>query len=163
MNGLSDATVSSSAAGQVLLYDGTDSFDNKAINVMGVTGASSASAFTASLPMMFGGHLYTVASVSGSSYYSFSGYNSDGTNTTSNPSLYLISGHTYVFYLEYASGSHPFAIRTGGSSGTGGTNLVSGNGGNNLIHISTNGTVTTGTSANAKSSGWLIWKVPHLL
>ena len=24
-----------------------------------------------------------------------------------------------------------------------------------------NGTVTTGTSANAKSSGWLIWKVPH--
>ena len=48
-----------------------------------------------------------------------------------------------------------------GSAGTGGTNLTSSNGGNNLIHISTNGTVTTGTSANAQSSGWLIWKVPH--
>jgi len=161
LNGLSDATVSSSAAGQVLLYDGTDSFDNKAINVMGISGASSAAAFTASLPMMFGGHLYTVASVSGTSYYSFSGYNSDGTNTTENPSLYLISGHTYVFYLEYGSSSHPFAIRTGGSDSAGGTNLTSSNGGNNLIHIDTNGTVTTGTSANQKNQGWLIWKVPH--
>ena len=68
LNGLSDATVSSSAAGQVLLYDGTDSFDNKAINVMGISGASSCSAFTASLPMMFGGHIFTV-SVSGMVVY----------------------------------------------------------------------------------------------
>ena len=36
-----------------------------------------------------------------------------------------------------------------------------GNGGDNLIHIAPNGTVTTGTSANAKTSGYLIWKVPH--
>ena len=167
LNGLSDATVSSSAAGQVLLYDGTDSFDNKAINVMGISGASSAAAFTASLPIMFGAHIYTVASVDGTSNYVFSGYNADGTNAN-DPHLYLIAGHTYVFYLAYDSGSHPFAIRTGGGDGTGisgtaaaGTNLTSSNGGNNLIHISKNGTVTTGTSANAQSSGWLIWKVPH--
>ena len=73
-----------------MLYDGTDSFDNKAINVMGISGASSVAAFTASLPMMFGAHLYTVSAVNGSSDYTFSGYNSDGTNTTENPSLYLI-------------------------------------------------------------------------
>ena len=112
--------------------------------------------------MMFGGHLY-IFDVSGASSpnYTFTGYDSDGTNTTDNPSLYLISGHTYVFYLSYNGSSHPFAIRTGGADNSGGTNLVSGNGGNNLIHIDTDGTVTTGTSANAKYRGWLIWKVPH--
>ena len=162
LNGLSDATVSSAVDGQILLHDGTDSFDNKSINVMGVSGENSAAAFTASLPMMFGGHLYTVNGFDTSSYnyYTFSGYNADGTDAN-DPSLYLIAGHTYVFYLAFNNGSHPFAIRTGGSASSGGTNLVSGNGGNNLIHISTNGTVTTGVSANAKTSGWLIWKVPH--
>ena len=160
LNGLSDATVSSAVDGQILLHDGTDSFDNKSINVMGVSGENSAAAFTASLPMMFGGHLYTVNGVNGSSDYTFSGYNADGTDAN-DPSLYLIAGHTYVFYLAFNNVSHPFAIRTGGSASSGGTNLVSGNGGNNLIHISTNGTVTTGTGANAKTSGWLIWKVPH--
>ena len=160
LNGLSDATVSSSAAGQVLLYDGTDSFDNKAINVMGISGASSAAAFTASLPMMFGAHIFTVSAVNGSSDYTFSGWNADGT-TANDPTIYIMAGHTYVFYLAYNGSSHPFAIRTGGSASSGGTNLTSSNGGSNLIHIDTDGTVTTGTSANAKYRGWLIWKVPH--
>ena len=160
LSGLSDTDISSSAAGQTILYDGSNSFDNKAINVMGVTGSSSAAAFTATLPMMFGGHLYTVNGVSGTSAYTFSGYNADGTDA-SDPALYLIAGHTYVFYLQYDNSSHPFAIRTGGSDSAGGTNLTSSNGGNNLIYISPNGTVTTGTSANQKSNGWLIWKVPH--
>ena len=160
LSGLSDTDISSSAAGQTILYDGSNSFDNKAINVMGVTGSSSAAAFTATLPMMFGGHLYTVNGVSGTSAYTFSGYNADGTDA-SDPALYLIAGHTYVFYLQYDNGSHPFAIRTGGSASSGGNNLTSSNGGNNLIYISPNGTVTTGTSANQKSNGWLIWKVPH--
>ena len=160
LNGLSDASVSSAVDGQILLHDGTDSFDNVSINVMGVSGENSAAAFTASLPMMFGAHIFTVNGVSGTSAYTFSGWNSDGTDA-SDPTIYLMAGHTYVFYLQYNNGNHPFAIRTGGSDSGAGTNLTSGNGGNNLIHISTNGTVTTGTSANAKSSGWLIWKVPH--
>ena len=153
--GLSDTGISSANAGQVLLHDGTDSFDNKDIDFFGTT-----LNYTAKLALFMGGHIYTVASVDGSSHYVFSGYNADGTNAN-DPSLYVIAGHTYIFDLAYANGSHPFAIRTGGSASSGGTNLVSGNGGNNLIHISTNGTVTTGTSANAKSSGYLIWKVPH--
>ena len=155
LNGLSDATITSANAGQVLLHDGTDSFDNKDIDFFGTT-----LNYTAKLALFMGGHIYTVASVDGSSHYVFSGYNADGTNEN-DPSLYLIAGHTYIFDLAFANGSHPFAIRTGGSASSGGTNLVSGNGGNNLIHISTNGTVTTGTSANAQSSGYLIWKVPH--
>ena len=153
--GLSDTGISSANAGQVLLHDGTDSFDNKDIDFFGTT-----LNYTAKLALFMGGHIYTVASVDGSSHYVFSGYNADGTNAN-DPSLYVIAGHTYIFDLAYANGSHPFAIRTGGSASSGGTNLVSGNGGNNLIHISTNGTVTTGTSANSKSSGYLIWKVPH--
>ena len=155
LNGLSDATISSANAGQVLLHDGTDSFDNKDIDFFGTT-----LNYTAKLALFMGGHIYTVASVDGSSHYVFSGYNADGTNAN-DPSLYVIAGHTYIFDLAYANGSHPFAIRTGGSAAGAGTNLSSSNGGNNLIHISTNGTVTTGTSANAQSSGYLIWKVPH--
>ena len=53
------------------------------------------------------------------------------------------------------------AIRTGGSTTQAGSTLTTSTGGSNLIHIDTNGTVTTGTSANQKSQGWLIWKVPH--
>ena len=155
LNGLSDATISSANAGQVLLHDGTDSFDNKDIDFFGTT-----LNYTAKLALFMGGHIYTVASVDGTSNYVFSGYNADGTNAN-DPSLYLLAGHTYIFDLAYASGSHPFAIRTGGSASLGGTNLTSSNGGNNLIHIDTDGTVTTGTSANAQSSGYLIWKVPH--
>ena len=155
LNGLSDATITSANAGQVLLHDGTDSFDNKDIDFFGTT-----LNYTAKLALFMGGHIYTVASVDGTSHYVFSGYNSDGTNAN-DPSLYVIAGHTYIFDLAYASGSHPFAIRTGGSASGAGTNLSSSNGGNNLIHIDTNGTVTTGTSANGQSSGYLIWKVPH--
>ena len=129
--GLSDTGISSANAGQVLLHDGTDSFDNKDIDFFGTT-----LNYTAKLALFMGGHIYTVASVDGSSHYVFSGYNADGTNAN-DPSLYVIAGHTYIFDLAYANGSHPFAIRTGGSASSGGTNLVSGNGGNNLIHIST--------------------------
>ena len=54
-----------------------------------------------------------------------------------------------------------FAIRTGTDGTSAGTNLSASNGGDNLVHIATNGTVTTGTSANAQTSGWLIWQIPN--
>ena len=69
LNGLSDATISSANAGQVLLHDGTDSFDNKDIDFFGTT-----LNYTAKLALFMGGHIYTVASVDGSSHYVFSGY-----------------------------------------------------------------------------------------
>ena len=145
---------SSDAAGQTLLYDGSNSYDNKQIKVM-----QDDSAFTTAFPTIDTSHIFRITAVSGSSHYTFSNYNSDGTDSN-DPSLYLLCNHTYAFYLGWG-GSHPFAIRTG-SDGTGaGTNLTASNGGDNLVHIGTNGTVTTGTSANAQTTGWLIWQIPN--
>ena len=145
---------SSDAAGQTLLYDGSNSYDNKQIKVM-----QDNSAFTTAFPTIDTSHIFRITAVSGSSHYTFSNYNSDGTDSN-DPSLYLLCNHTYAFYLGWG-GSHPFAIRTG-SDGTGaGTNLTASNGGDNLVHIGTNGTVTTGTSANAQTTGWLIWQIPN--
>ena len=154
LTGLTDTGISSSAAGQALLYDGSNSYDNKQIKVM-----QHNSAFTTALPMIDSSHIYRVSGVSGSNHYVFENFESGGTDTN-DPSLYLLCNHTYAFYLGWGSG-HPFAIRTGGSTGSAGTNLVTGNGGDNLIHIATDGTVSTGTSANAKSTGWLIWQIPN--
>ena len=122
---------SSDAAGQTLLYDGSNSYDNKQIKVM-----QDDSAFTTAFPTIDTSHIFRITAVSGSSHYTFSNYNSDGTDSN-DPSLYLLCNHTYAFYLGWG-GSHPFAIRTG-SDGTGaGTNLTASNGGDNLIHIATN-------------------------
>ena len=151
---LSDTTIASSAAGQTLLYDASDSYDNKQIKVM-----QDNSAFTTALPILDSSHIFRVTAVSGSDHYVFENFESSGANTN-DPSLYLLCNHTYAFYLNWGGG-HPFAIRTGGSSGGAGTNLTASNGGDNLVHIGTDGTVTTGTSANAKSTGWLIWQIPN--
>ena len=156
LNGLSDVTIASSAAGQTLLYDASNSYDNKQIKVM-----QDNSAFTAALPILDSSHIFRVTGVdsSGSTYYTFENFESSGANAN-DPSLYLLCNHTYAFYLGWGGG-HPFAIRTGGSAGGAGTNLTASNGGDNLVHIGTDGTVTTGTSANAKSTGWLIWQIPN--
>ena len=90
------------------------------------------------------------------------------------PNLWFVSGanasgstltvfEDQIMMFQLNQGGHAFAIRTGINppSSLTGTNLTSSNGGNNLIHIATDGTVTSGTSANGKTSGTLIWKVPH--
>lgn len=74
--------------------------------------------------------------------YLFSQYTGD------NPTLYALSGTTIAFKL-LASG-HPFKIQTGA-----GTDYNEG-----LIHVTTDGTVTTGASAQGKSSGTLYWRIP---
>ena len=160
LNGLSDATVSSADGGQVLLHDDSDSFDNKYVKVF-----ENNSAYTTALPMFFGAQMFTISAAGTSNGYTFENYNSDGTDMNSGggasgSTLTIFEDQVVVFHLKWGSG-HPFAIRTGASGGSSGTNLVTGNGGDNLIHVAPNGTVTTGTSANAKSEGYLIWKVPH--
>jgi len=79
---------------------------------------------------------------SGSSAYLFTQY------TGNNPTLYALSGTTIAFKL-LASG-HPFKIQTGAG--------VDYNDG--LVHVATDGTVTTGALAQAKSSGTLYWRIP---
>ena len=79
-----------------------------------------------------------------------SAYRSDIHGTTDNPSLYVNAGETIAFDLTCVTASHPFEIRSDASTayGTG------------LIHIATDGTRTTGSSAQGKTSGTLYWKVP---
>ena len=159
LSGLSDTTIASSAAGQTLLYDGSNSYDNKQIKVMEVS-----SAFTAALPLMFGANIFTISGAA-SGNYTFQNYNSNGSDQD-DPNLYLLEDHTYVFYLGYNNSSHPFHLVTGGGSGVDGTNLTASNGGDNIVHVDTDGTVTTGVGyyslgAASRGRGWLIWKIPH--
>jgi plastocyanin len=79
----------------------------------------------------------------GSSAYRFDQY-----STTDNPTIYAISGTTIAFNLAGSTG-HPFLIRFSGSNYNTG-----------LVHVTTSGTVTTGTNAQGKTSGTLYWKIP---
>lgn len=80
----------------------------------------------------------------GSTGYAFSGY------TGTNPAVYAISGTTIAFDLRELNGSHPFKIQT-----SAGIDYSTG-----LIHIDNNGTVSTGSDAQARASGVLYWQIP---
>ena len=84
-----------------------------------------------------------VVSANGSTAYLFDQYSGN------NPTVYAISGTTIAFDLT-ASSSHPFLIRFSGA------NFDTG-----LVHVSTTGTVSTGSSAQGKNSGTLYWKIPQ--
>jgi plastocyanin len=79
----------------------------------------------------------------GSSAYRFDQY-----STTDNPTIYAISGTTIAFNLN-SVGSHPFLIRFSGANYNTG-----------LVHVTTTGTMTTGSNAQGKTSGTLYWKIP---
>ncbi len=83
---------------------------------------------------------------SGASAYLIDQYS--GNNATVN----VTAGETIAFYLNVSG--HPFMIRLSSS----GTNYDTG-----LIHVATDGTVSTGSSAQGKVSGTLYWKVPAVL
>jgi hypothetical protein len=80
----------------------------------------------------------------GSSAYRFDQY-----STTDNPTIYAISGTTIAFDLSVGLGSHPFLIRLAGANYSTG-----------LVHVTSAGVVTTGSSAQGKTSGTLYWKIP---
>ena len=73
------------------------------------------------------------------------------TGTTDNPTLYFKAGQTIAFNLNTLQGTHPFAIldQAGANYNTG------------LVHVSRDGIVTTGSSAQAKISGTLYWQIPR--
>ena len=72
----------------------------------------------------------------------------DQYGATENPTIYAVGGMTIAFNLAVAG--HPFLIQDGA-----GNNYNTG-----LVHVSTTGVVTTGTSAQGKVFGTLYWKVP---
>lgn len=80
----------------------------------------------------------------GSSAYTFNSHYSG-----SNPTISAFKGTTLAFDLSSAGG-HPFQIQDSGGSAynTG------------LVHVTTNGTVSTGSSAQGKTSGTLYWNIP---
>ena len=79
-----------------------------------------------------------------------SAYRFDQYGTTDNPTIYAISGTTIAFDLNNGLGTHPFLIR-----------FSSANYNTGLVHVTTGGTVTTGSNAQGKTSGTLYWKLPH--
>jgi plastocyanin len=83
---------------------------------------------------------------SGSSAYLFTQY------TGNNPTIYAISGTTIAFNIQ-SGGSHPFQIRT--AVAPGGAAYDTG-----LLHVATDGTLTTGSNAQGKTSGTLYWRIP---
>jgi len=85
-----------------------------------------------------------VATPNGTSAFRFDQY-----GTTDNPTVYAKAGMTIAFDLT-ALGSHPFAIQQ-----PEGSNYNTG-----LVHVAPNGTVSTGSNAQSKTSGVLYWKVP---
>jgi hypothetical protein len=80
---------------------------------------------------------------SGASAYLFDQY------AGNNPELYIRAGETLAFNLNVTG--HPFLIRVS----NGGSNYSNG-----LTHVTTTGTVTTGSSAQGQVAGTLYWKVP---
>lgn len=87
-----------------------------------------------------------VVTNNGSSAYRFDQY-----GTSDDPTIYAINGTTIAFNLQAAG--HPFLIQDGT-----GTNYNTG-----LVHVTTAGVVTTGSSAQGKDSGTLYWKIPDTI
>lgn len=79
-------------------------------------------------------------------------YTFDSHYSGNNPTIYVISGTTVAFDLSQISG-HPFEIQnsTGTAYNTG------------LVHVATDGTVSTGSNAQGKSSGVLYWRIQESL
>ena len=78
-------------------------------------------------------------------------YRFDSHYSSSNPTIYAISGTTIGFDLNSSTLSgHPFEIQdpTSNPYNTG------------LVHYATNGIVSTGSSAQGKVGGTLYWRVP---
>ena len=130
-----------------LIVTGNITLDEIGFNDINVAGNIYASGFSFSANANTKTGVTTlVVTNSGASSYLFDQY------TGGNPDIYLHPGQTIAFNIN-ASG-HPFLIR----ESNGGTLYNVG-----LTHVSTAGVVTTGSGAQAKESGTLIWKVPFQL
>ena len=76
--------------------------------------------------------------------YKFSQY-----GNTEDPTIYALAGATIAFKINSGS-NHPFQIETSGGTAYS----------NGLVHVALDGTVSSGSDAQAKTSGTLYWQVP---
>jgi hypothetical protein len=80
-----------------------------------------------------------------------SAYRFDQYGSTDDPTIFAINATTIAFNLQATN--HPFLIQDNT-----GTNYNTG-----LVHVTTAGVVTTGSSAQGKDSGTLYWKIPDTI
>ena len=132
-NGLGDldgVTITSPATGAVMAYNGTAWID---------------------VPQTIDRMAYPAITTLVVTADSSNGYKFDQYGNTEDPVIYALNAATIAFDLNDSSmGSHPFQIET-----SGGTQYNTG-----LVHVATNGTVSTGSNAQGQTSGTLYWKIP---
>jgi plastocyanin len=142
LSGLTDVNTSSAAPGNTLTYSGsvwqaTDNYiPTKISDLTNVKYEVNSNAVSSI-------NILDVTSSGTSGYVFGEQYNND-----INPNLWAISGTTIAFALN--TPGHPFLIQT-----FAGTNYDIG-----LKHIAIDSTVTSGSSAQGKTSGILYWKIP---
>jgi hypothetical protein len=162
--------VKSSGTTRSAAVAGTDYQEPITLTTTGSSGAATFSSGTLNIPQYSGGggatalsnvtEVYTAGltvdqfylpaitrlnvTANGSAAYRFDQY-----GTTDDPTIYAINGTTIAFNLSGAA-SHPFLIQDGA-----GANYNTG-----LVHVTTDGTVSTGANAQGKQSGTLYWKIP---
>lgn len=127
---LSNVTITSPATGAVMAYNGSNWID---------------------VPQTIDRMAYPAITTLVVTADSSNGYKFDQYGNTEDPVIYALNGATIAFDLNDSSmSSHPFQIETSGGAAydTG------------LVHVSTNGTVSTGSSAQGQTSGTLYWKIP---
>ena len=106
---------------------------------------------TANLVLTFGTTTVLDVSANSSIAYNFSQY-ANGAGAINNPNVSTFSATTLGFNLNPLSGAHPFHIRLGDNSA---------DFSNGLVHISSTGTLSYDSAAQGKTSGTLLWRIPH--
>ena len=146
---LTDLSISDGSNGEVLTTNGSGTFSFTTVSSGSSTFSSLSDASTASIDI---GKIYEPAiamlrvdNIGTGAYLFPSHYGS-----TSNPTIYAISGTTIAFDLDGIPG-HPFEIRDNTQSA-----LTE-----NLVHVSSNGTVSLNSSAQGKTSGTLYFRIPE--
>lgn len=150
-----DSTIRSVSAGESIKFIGSGSVTTSSdaegnITITGATAATNFSSLTdVATATMTVDQIYlpciTMLYVTNNAT---TAYRFDQYGTSNNPTVYAISGTTIAF--ELAATGHPFLIQT-----PAGENYNTG-----LIHVATNGTVSTEAAAQGKDSGVLYWKIP---
>lgn len=146
---LTDLSISDGTNGQVLTTNGSGAFSFTTVSAGAssfdnLTDASTANSLTIDKiyePAMM---MFRVDNVSATAYTFPSHYSGN------NPTIYVLSGTTVAFDLDGIPG-HPFELQDSTLSA-----LTSG-----LVHVASDGTVSTNSNAQGKSSGTLYWRIPE--
>jgi plastocyanin len=146
LNGGTGTTTPSLVAGTNVTIAGT--WPNQTINSTASGGVTTFDALTDNAGLTIDRIYLPAITMLSTTNNGSSSYRFDQYGTTDNPTVYAINGATIAFNLNVVG--HPFLIQT-----SGGSNYNEG-----LTHVTTAGVVTTGSSAQGKTSGTLYWKIP---